>query len=273
MNTGPSGPRPAPRVAPAADYDTFVDWGKRLEREGPFFRRVFEAHGVRRVLDVGCGSGMHALMWAGWGLDVVGADPDDSMLAQAEVNRLKAAGAVAAAGGRIGFIKTGFGELVSAGLGGFDALTCAGNALPHVAGHDGLREALEDFAAVLRPGGVLVLHLLNHDRLLAQRVRSIPPVVRETDQGTRVFLRVIDYAEDAILFDFITMQRPADAWSTGAAWEVASRRSAHTALPGEVLLPTLEAAGFGDVVRYGSHAGAPFDPLKDESVIVVAVRR
>jgi len=263
----------APHVAPASDYDTFVDWGKRLEREGPFFRRVFDAHGVRRVLDVGCGSGMHALMWAGWGLDVVGADVDDSMLAQAEANRIKAADGIRAAGGTIEFTRKGFGELASAGLGMFDALTCAGNALPHVAGHAGLRDAFEDFAAVLRPGGVLVLHLLNHDRLLAQRIRSIPPVVRDTDAGTRVFLRVIDYAEDEILFDFITMERPADAWATGAAWDVASRRSAHTVLPGSVMLPALDAAGFEDVVRYGSHAGAPFDALKDESVIVVAHRR
>lgn len=272
MTPSPSGTAPDPRVAPASDYDTFVDWGKRLEREGPFFSSVFDVHEVHRVLDVGCGSGMHALMWAKSGLDVVGADPDDSMLAQAEANRAQAAAAVDAAGGRIEFVKTGFGSLARAGLGVFDALTCTGNALPHVAGRPGLREAFGDFAAVLRPGGVLILHLLNHDRLLARRVRSIPPVVRETSEGTRVFLRVIDYADDAILFDFVTMQRPVDAWSTGAAWQVASRRSAHTALPGDVLLPALAAAGFGDVARYGSHAGAPFDPVADESVIVVAVR-
>jgi hypothetical protein len=40
-----------------------------------------------------------------------------------------------------------------------------------------------------------------------------------------------------------------------------------------VLLPALDAAGFGDVVRCGNHAGAPFDPVRDESVILVAVRR
>ena len=174
------------RVAPAADYDTFVDWTKRLEREGPFFRGAFEAHRVRTVLDVGCGSGRHALMWAGWGLDVVGADIDPSMLAQAEINRREVARSIEAVGGTITFVDAGFGTLESAGLGGFDAVTCTGNALPHVAGPAGLKEALEDFAAVLRPGGLLILHLLNHDRLLTEHLRAIPPVVRETDEGTRV---------------------------------------------------------------------------------------
>ncbi len=271
--TGPlSEPVQPERVAPASDYDTFVDWNKRLTREAPFFSAQFEAHGVRRVLDVGCGSGMPTLMWAKWGLDVVGVDPDASMLAQAEANRAAAQSEVDAAGGFIAFIAGGFGGLAALGLGTFDALTCTGNALPHVAGVDGLREALADFAAVLRPGGIVVLHLLNHDRLIAGKIRSIPPVVRETAEGTRVFLRVMDYVEGAILFDFVTMQRPAGAWESGAPWELASRRSAHTALPGNVLLPELRAAGFSEIARYGKHDGTMFDAEKDESVIVVAVR-
>jgi glycine/sarcosine N-methyltransferase len=260
------------RVAPASDYDTFVDWNKRLLREAPFFSSQFEAHGVRRVLDVGCGSGMHAVMWGKWGLEVAGADPDASMLAQAEANRASAQAEVDAAGGSVTFIPSGFGELAGLGLGLFDAVTCTGNALPHVAGVDGLRAALADFAAILRPGGIVVLHLLNHDRLIAGRIRSIAPVVRDTAEGTRVFLRVMDYADGEILFDFMTMQRPRDAWESGAAWDIASRRSAHTALPGAVLLPALRDAGFAEVARYGKHDGTPFDAERDESVIVVAVR-
>ena len=260
------------RVAPASDYDTFVDWNKRLVREAPFFSSQFEAHGVRRVLDVGCGSGMPTLTWAKWGLDVVGVEPDASMLAQAESNRAAMQAEVDAAGGSIAFVSGGFGGLGALGLGAFDAVTCTGNALPHVAGIEGLRTALADFSAVLRPGGIVILHLLNHDRLIAERIRSIPPVVRETGEGTRVFLRVMDYAAGAILFDFITMQRPAGAWESGAAWEVTSRRSAHAALPGDVLLPALREAGFAEIARYGRHDGTVFDPEKDESVIVVAVR-
>ena len=272
MTETASGPVPPVRVAPTSDYDTFVDWGKRLAREAPFFDARFAEHGVRRIIDVGCGSGMHALMWARKGLDVVGVDPDASMLAQAEANRAQAQADVDTAGGSIRFVTGGFGDLASLGLGTFDAVTCTGNALPHVAGREGLRIALADFATVLRPGGIVVLHLLNHDRLISGRIRSIPPVVRETDAGTRVFLRVMDYTEGAILFDFVTMERPKDAWHSGAAWEVSSRRSAHTALPSDVLLPALAEAGFADVTRFGTHAGSAFDATKDESVIVVAVR-
>ncbi len=259
-------------VVPASDYDTFVDWDRRLAREAPFFRARFAAHGVRRVLDAGCGSGMHAIMWAKWGLKVVGADPDPAMFAQAEVNRAAAQADIDAAGGSITFIDAGFGEYSALGLAPFDAVTCTGNALPHVAGAEGLRAALEDFAAVLRPRGIVVLHLLNHDRLIADAIRSIPPVVRDTDDGTQVFLRVMDYGPGVILFDFVTLFRPKGARDSGAPWEVSSRRSAHAALPSGVLLPAIAAAGFGDVERFGDHSGAVFDVECDESVIAVAVR-
>jgi SAM-dependent methyltransferase len=259
-------------AAPASGYDTFVDWPRRLEREAPFFRAHFATHGVRRILDAGSGSGMHAIMWAKWGLDVVGADPDPSMLAQAEVNLAAARSEVEAAGGSVVFVPAGFGGMARLGRQPFDAVTCTGNALPHVDGVDGLREALLDFAAVLRPGGLLVLHLLNHDRLIAENVRSMAPVVRDTTDGTHVFLRVMDYRPGAILFDFVTMHRPAGALESGTPWGVASRRSAHTALPEAVLLPAVAEAGFGEVERFGSHDGMALDVRSDESVILVATR-
>jgi glycine/sarcosine N-methyltransferase len=256
----PGGP---PAASATDDYDRFVDWDKRLRREGPFFRRLFEERGVTSVIDVGCGTGRHAVMFASWGLVVTGVDPDPRMLASAREHAV-------ASGQDVRFVEAGFGGLAALGLGPVDAVTCTGNALPHVAGVGGLRDALADFAAVLRPGGELVLHLLNHDRLLASRVHSIPPVVREDENGTRVFLRVMDYEEGGIRFDFVTLSRPADAWDSGAPWEVSSRRSVHTALPTRLLAAELEAAGFGDVAFFGDHEAKAFDAAADESVIVTA---
>lgn len=267
-----TGEKEVAAVQPAADYDRFVDWKKRLEREGPFFRRQFETHGVRRVIDVGSGSGMHAVLWAKWGLEVVGVDPDESMRAQAEVNAAAGAADIARAGGSVRFVEGGFGGLASLGLGTADAVTCTGNALPHIAGPEALASTIEDFAAVLRPGGIAVLHLLNHDRLFEKRLRSMPPVVREAEDGTWVFLRVMDYTPGGIGFDFVTLHRPAHAWESGVEWETTSRRSVHTALPCAALRGALVGAGFEDVSAFGDHTGRPLNADTDESLIVLAVR-
>ena len=264
---------------PARDYDQMVDWEKRLGREAPFFRGIFEDAGARRVVDVGCGSGKHAIMFAEWGLEVAGVDPSASMLAQAR----ETAAAAGIGEPDLRFVEGGFGEL-EVGLGrGWDAVVTLGNGLPHVAGRPGLEAALADFAAVLRPGGAVVLHLLNHARLIEGRIRLMPPAFRETHEGDRVFLKVLDYVEDGIMFDFVTLTRDPgvgpgegnaftfdDPAETG--WHLRSRRSVHTALPIDVLTEALVGAGFEDVHAFGDHAGRTLDRASDESVIITARR-
>jgi len=251
------------------DYDDFVDWDARLTREAPFFRELFESAGVSRIADVGAGSARHAIMFATWGLDVVAIDPDESMLAQAAANVERFAPEVAVGGGAITVLPGGFGALHTLDLGLVDAITCTGNALPHVAGRDGLTEALADFATVMAPGAVLVLHLLNHGRLLTSRSRVVPPKIRDTASGTKVFLRVIEYpaGNEFLDFDFLTLTRDA----TGE-WDVSHRRSAHTAITADLLRAELPCAGFGDLEFFGGHDRHDLTDA-DESIIVVARRQ
>jgi len=270
----PSGTPGARPVQPAADYDQMVDWDKRLAREAPLFKRLFDEAGVGRLADVGCGSGKHAIMFREWGIEVTGIDPSESMLAQARDN-------AARAGVDIEFVEGGFGDVAALAGTGFDAVVTLGNGLPHAGGEHGLRAAFADFAAALRPGGVVVLHLLNHERLIGQRIRMMPPTLRTTPEGDRVFLKVLDYRDDGILFDFVTLTRAPgtepsadnaftedDSDATG--WHLRSRRSLHTALPVSLLKTALRQAGFTDVEALGDHTGRPLDVDVDESVIVVA---
>ena len=48
-------------------YELMINWTARLNRESPFFRKLFKNHGVKRVLDCACGTGRHAIEFAGWG--------------------------------------------------------------------------------------------------------------------------------------------------------------------------------------------------------------
>lgn len=263
-------PAENPASKPAApDYDTFVNWDARLARELPFFRGVFDEVGAKSVIDVGAGSARHAIAFASWGMDVVAIDPDDTMLAAAERNIAEASERIAASGGTLRLMRGGFGELAAMGLEPADALTCTGNALPHARGIAGLREALADFSAVVKPGGALVLHLLNHGRLLAGRRRTIMPVVRETPEGTLVFVRVVDYPDEggeSLDFDFVTLARDASG-----EWSTTSRRSVHTIITAEMLSRELPAAGFERVELLGGHDRHALSDA-DESAIVVARR-
>lgn len=264
------------------EYDELVDWDARLTREAPFFKRIFDEHGVRSVADVGAGSARHSIMYRSWGLDVIAIDPGVEMLELAHENAERLGSDVRIAEGGFGDVADIVGSVV-------DAITCTGNALPHVRSIEGLRAALADFAAALRPGGVLVLHYLNHDRLLGQRIRTMSPVFRETPGGDKFFMRLLDYTPsgDGILFDFVTLVRDAavrqtphtiQSWSRSleddpsGGWSLRSRRSLHFAMPVELISAELEHAGFSDIRLLGDFEGRLLDTSADESMIVVAVR-
>lgn len=264
------------------DYDELVNWERRLAREAPFFKHIFEEHGVRRIADVGAGSARHAIMFRSWGYEVIAIDPSVDMLAQARENAVRFESDVTIAEGAFGDVA----KIVGAPV---DAITCTGNALPHVRSFGALREALSDFASALTPGGVLVLHFLNHYRLITHHIRSVAPVVRETPAGDKVFLRILDYTPqgDGILFDFVTLVRDAslrdtphtvDTWPqtlkddpTGG-WSIHCRRSVHLAMPIDVISSELERAGFVRIQSFGDHSGRSLDRDTDESVIIVAER-
>jgi SAM-dependent methyltransferase len=247
------------------EYDAVVDWERRMAREAPFFRELFEEVGAERVVDVGCGTGRHAVEFASWGLRVEGFDPDEEMLAQAERTASER-------GAGVRFRLGGFGDLRGLVEGKADAVVCLGNAFQHVEGVAGLSGTLSDMASVIREGGVLVLHFLNHDRLLAHRPRVMDTRFRETPEGERVFVKLLDYrvaetGEDEILFDFVTLRRGEDG-----AWEADGRSSSHRALPLAEVVRAASDAGFEDVRVYGSHDRRELDPELDESVIVTARR-
>lgn len=264
------------------EYDELVDWSRRLEREGGFFKDLFAENDVRSVADVGAGSARHAIMFRSWGLDVWAIDPSEDMLELARENAANLASDVRIVEGGFGDVRAIVGEPV-------DAITCTGNALPHVRSIPALRDALADFASALRPGGVLVLHYLNHHRLVKQRIRTMSPVFRETPTGDKFFLRLLGYTPtgDGVLFDFVTLVRDAavretphtiESWpqtlvtDPSGGWSVRSRRSLHLAMPYDLIGRELEAAGFSSVRFFGDHSGKEFEPDSDESLIVVAER-
>lgn len=256
-----------------ARYDLMVDWDKRLAREIPFFERLFAAADVRSIIDVGCGTGRHDIEFAKRGFVVTGVDPSEEMIAQARSN-------AEAAGVGVEFAEAGFGGLGPLGLGPADALICTGNALPHVDGLAGLDATLADFAYVMRSGAVLVLHFLNHERLVSHNMRVLGPVVRDSPEGTTLFVRLLAYDPsehpERLTIEFLSAFRehgdPAEA-AGPMEWEAESRATDHTVITYSTLRGALTLAGFEEIEAWGDHTGKAFEPDRDESVIVTAVRR
>lgn len=245
----------------SADYDRFVNWRERLAYELPFIEQQLTAFSARRVLDVACGTGMHAIALAQRGYVVTGADLSAGMIERAQEN-------AAAAGSETRFVVAGFGELVERVGAGFDALLCLGNSLPHVLTAEALHTTLTDFAAVLRHGGLLLIQNRNFDAVMANRARWMPPQAHREGGQEWLFIRFYDFNPDGTLtFNVITLRRQ----ETG---EWAQQVETTTLRPWlhDELARAITAAGFRDLTCYGDMSGAPFDPESSGNLIVIANR-
>ncbi len=238
------------------EYDVMVNWQERLQKEAPFLLGLLRRAGARRVLDVGCGTGRHAIHLAEQGFEVLGADPSQEMIERARQNARGRAG--------VQFAQAGFGSLREAAQGDFDAVLCLGNTLPHIRSQSDLVAALVDMAAVLRPGGLLVVQQLNYDRILAQRQRFLGLTEAKRDEREYVFFRFYDFEGEAVTFNVLIMERAAGgAWS----WRVEATRL--QPILSTQLCESLVRTGFARFSLQGSMAGEGFNPLSSNDLVVV----
>jgi SAM-dependent methyltransferase len=264
----------------SVDYDRFVDWSGRLAVELPFIEEQLRAVEVQstsepgrayRVLDVACGTGMHAVALAQRGYSVVGADLSAGMIERARAN-------AAAEEVDVRFEVAGFGNLAQT-LGGtnFDAILCLGNSLPHLLDRGELASALVDLAACLRPGGLLLIQNRNFDAVLAQRERSSEPgagrwmpLQAHRESGKEwLFLRFYDFeADGTLIFNVVTLRREA-----AGDWDQQVVTTQLWPLKQKELMTALDATGFEEITYWGDMQSAPFDPGSSGNLVVTARKK
>ena len=286
-----SSPQAVPLYDSFAEYDRFVNWERRLAYELPFLERQLAVVGAKRVLDVACGTGKHSIALGQRGYEVTGVDLSVAMVERARANAALRQAADAAHAGRTDFVRpmsgptsspgvgavrfvvAGFGLLAARLEGGFDAVLCLGNSLPHVLTEEALHTTLDDMAAVLRPGGLLLIQNRNMDAVLERRARWMPVQARREGSREWLFVRFYDFNGDGSLtFNVITLERSHSDGPTHSDGPWVQRAEATRLYPWrhDQLVEAVTRAGFGDVRCYGDMAGAPYDLESSGNLVLVA---
>jgi len=213
-----------------------------------------EDGGVRSVVDCGCGTGAQLLPFAANGVGCLGFDPDPSLIA---VARRKLAPYPKAR------VEEGsFAELPLLATFPSDLLMCLGNSIVHVPQADAGR-FLSDAALALSPGGVLLLQLLNYERLIRNGVTELP-LIRSED-GSVEFRRRYDW-EGRRKLAFHTALR----LSTAEGPRIVRNEIPLYPLVAEELWEMIAGAGFRDIRFYADFARSAFD---DDSEAVVCLAK
>jgi SAM-dependent methyltransferase len=244
----------------SSDYDRFVDWQSRLAIELPFILEELHEINATRVLDAATGTGMHAVALAQLGFQASGADISRGMIERARVN-------ADAAGVQTRFEIAGFGALVHTyGRASFDAVLCLGNSLPHLLSRTDLDMALVDFAACLRPSGILLIQNRNFDAVIANHDRWMEPQSHSEGEAEWVFQRFYDFEPDGLLtFNMVTLKR-----NTQGKWTQKVITSRMRPIMKVELISSLSEAGFVGLTPFGNMAGAAFDPEKSPNLVILA---
>ena len=242
------------------EYDLRVDWNRRFAREWPFFERLFRERGVKSILDCACGTGRHAVLFAEKGFRVAGSDIDTAMV--------RASRALARSRGfDIPFRAAAFDRLPRTfPIGFFDAVVCVGNSLSQLESRTAFRRALGSIAAMIRPGGIAVLHLLNSAAL--RRGEMAPQPLRTAERGGRkyFFQKIFFRRGNGVEVVHLTIREK----KRGFESEVYLGKL--LAIPPGDFLGAARAAGLGCRKVFGDYAGAPFVAKTSRDLILVAVR-
>jgi SAM-dependent methyltransferase len=138
--------------------------------------RSFARNAVHTVLDLGCGAGRIAVELASRGYSVTGIDKFPAMLTKARQN-------AAARGVRLDLFRTPLDELKVAGQ--FDAAFSIQGPFSYVLTDRGLARSLARVNKVLRPGGVLIIDMMNFAWLYGR----FQPVFTTTRKGKGWWVR------------------------------------------------------------------------------------
>lgn len=236
-------------------YDVIIHWERRLARETPFYRRLFAYYSVKRLLDVGCGTGWHARLFAQWGITVVGVDPSRAMLDVAHKTTQ---------GLPVRLVQAGFSDLTRLDEAPFQAVVCLGNTLPHATTPQERAAALAAFRHCLTPGGVCVIQTLNYDLLKQTRQRFQPLSHGMVEGREQILLRMFDFGPDIWQFNILRFTR------RNGGWEFTVSSAPHLPVFAADLHAQLQTAGFRNLRLYGDFESTPFDPETSDMLLAVA---
>lgn len=235
-------------------YEAMVDWPKRLAREEPFYRRLFDSLDARVVLDAACGTGHHAAMFHAWGLEVEGADISPQMIDRARARSGEPAG--------LRWTVRAFDEPAGP-ADTFDVAVCVGNSLALAPDELTVGRAIARLLSVVRSGGAIVLHVLNLWRLAdgpclwqkCQRVR-LP-------RGDTLILKGVHRCASRGYVDLVVTQLDGEP--------VMHERSVPLlGLEPEQLVQMARAAGAHRVESFGGYDGQPYQRTSSTDLLLVA---
>jgi ubiquinone/menaquinone biosynthesis C-methylase UbiE len=237
----------------ADTYDEMTNLKSRVESINKFVTCIKNRYNLTSVIDVACGTGGHVIAMSRLCIQAVGVDISEGMLD-------KAIAAAKEAGVKARWVNCPMQQLSQHVNDKFDIVLCLGNSLPHILSQEDLDETMSGFAEVLRRGGILLIQLLNYDRILKDKNR----IVAITRKGNTEYIRFYDFLPKLIQFNLLKIE-----------WQ--GEQSKHTVVSTplfpytmDVLEEALQKHQFSNINTYSDLSFNSFDKDNSPNLVIEA---
>ena len=184
---------------------------------------------------------------------VVAADASAAMLQQAK-------GQTGGDGTPIEWLHSPMESISQMTAGPFDAIVCLGNSLPHLLTDAQLQETLRGFRSLLAPTGIVIVQMLNYERLIDRGER----IVGVTRRGSTEYVRFYDFLSETVRFNILEL-----IWQDDRC-EHKLHQTTLRPYRASSLHDAFTAAGFEPPELYGGMDWGKFDSANSQSLLLVA---
>jgi SAM-dependent methyltransferase len=228
-------------------YDLLFPVSEEQER---FFAELVRDFRPTRILDTACGSGNQMLCFAKRGIACCGFDLDSQMVALAR-EKLSDYENSSVKEGSFSMVKDIFDP-------GFDLILNIGNSLVHVPMRE-VTSFIRNSYEILNKNGILLVQILNYDRLLEKKIGELP-LIRLEEEGLS-FRRKYAFSENSRTLFTTEIEIPSKDVNI-------SNTIPLYPLKRDQLLSTLKEEGFTIMGTFPGYVGKKFDPLSDALVVM-----
>lgn len=252
-------------------WDLIIKSEERLSFEVPDLTRLFKQYKVKKILDVGSGTGGHDLLLAKNGFNVLAIERSSLMTSKSIEKRRKLPKNVQ---NRVRFQMGDYIDFLKGRDNSFDAAIFMGNALAH--NPNDYRKILSAVGKALKSKATLVLQIANFGKIFKENRRFQDFNVGTTDKGMELaFLEFYDPPKNKK--DFATLNMSI-LMHKGKKWLPRALNSTQiVVVTKESIEPILKDLGFKKISFYGSEFSEHlfeknFSPSESDWLNVVAKR-
>lgn len=200
------------------------------------------------ILDVACGSGGYSKKLNDLGYNMTAIDLDESMIKQLKEKDRNLDARV--------LNMLDMDQLNKK----FDLIFCIGNSMVHLNDNAEILSFLKKCKNNLKPGGYLLIQIVNYDRILEKDIKTLPLI--ENREVGLIFERYYDYIPEKHKIDFKTILKV-------DGLNLENHVLLHP-ITSKEFLNLLEELGYKNIRTYGNFKKDKYDPMNSFPLVVIA---